>query len=339
MKKLLSLVLALTLIVTCLSGVVFAIDPIAEVTNDGKTEKVYEVQDMKDLVKENGKTQIKLLADLTTEKAVEFPFSVSLDLNGHTMKSSSGNCMAILKSGTENQHTIVKNGTLIGTVMAVRVNFGSLELRDATCVAPKSVACGIYEPNPQYNEKNIIDNCTLIAGGGGSFSWHADPAGANPPNQEQIGLNILIQNTTMVQFTEGNNVIHTRTPNGGSFVTLGDNVTVFVNEFTANFINPGVTMEGKELKKVDGSFTYEYGGNKYQSLAKYETGAPAPVVPETPATPAVPETPAAPSTPATPTVPTTPVPDVEVPKTGASVIALGVMAMVSLAGAVITKKH
>ncbi len=65
----------------------------------------------------------------------------------------------------------------------------------------------------------------------------------------------------------------------------------------------------------------------------------APAQPETPAVPAQPETPAAPSTPTTPSVPTTPVPDVEVPKTGASVIALGVMAMVSLAGAVVTKKH
>ena len=61
-----------------------------------------------------------------------------------------------------------------------------------------------------------------------------------------------------------------------------------------------------------------------------------PAQPETPATPAVPETPAQPET---PSVPTTPVPDVEVPKTGASVIALGVMAMVSLAGAVVSKKH
>ena len=73
--------------------------------------------------------------------------------------------------------------------------------------------------------------------------------------------------------------------------------------------------------------------------------------PETPATPAVPETPAQPETPATPTVPETPatpavpevpstnVPDVEVPKTGASVIALGVMAVISMAGAVVTKKH
>ena len=41
----------------------------------------------------------------------------------------------------------------------------------------------------------------------------------------------------------------------------------------------------------------------------------------------------------TPTVPTTPVPDVTTPTTGVSVVALGVMAMVSLAGAVITKKH
>ena len=46
-----------------------------------------------------------------------------------------------------------------------------------------------------------------------------------------------------------------------------------------------------------------------------------------------------PSTPSTPSVPTTGTPDVSVPATGVSVVALGVMALVSLAGAVITKKH
>ena len=66
------------------------------------------------------------------------------------------------------------------------------------------------------------------------------------------------------------------------------------------------------------------------------TTVPAPAQPETPAAPT---TPAQPETPATPSVPTTTVPDVEVPKTGASVVALGVMALVSLTGAVISKKH
>jgi len=337
MKKLLSLVLALTLIVTSLAGVAFAADPIAEVTNGDKTQKVYAVDDMRDLVKPDGTTKIKLLSDVTHNVAIEFCGAVELDLNGFTIKAASGNCIRISNTteNRENQHTVVKNGTVIGVaVMGIRVNYGSLELRDCTVFSPKSVAVGIYEPDTKYNEKNIIDNCTLIAGGGGCFSWHAQPSGTGqPPCDPQVGLNIKIQNTTMVQFTEGNNAIQTRTPEGGSFVTLGDNVTIYANEYSQTYVNPGITLQGKELKQVEGSFSYEYSGNKYPMLAKYETGAPAPVVPETPATPAQP------ATPSTPAVPTTPAPDVEVPKTGVSVMALGVMALVSLAGAVITKKH
>ena len=47
MKKMLSLILALVLVATCLSGVVFADDPIAEVTVNGVTTKVNTVDEMR----------------------------------------------------------------------------------------------------------------------------------------------------------------------------------------------------------------------------------------------------------------------------------------------------
>ena len=90
-------------------------------------------------------------------------------------------------------------------------------------------------------------------------------------------------------------------------------------------------MTGTILNAVEGVHTVEANGQKYEGLKKWTTE-----VPVAPAAPAVPETPVVP---VTPSVPTTTVPDAEVPKTGASVLAISVMALVSLAGAGITKKR
>ena len=332
MKKMLSLILALVLAATCLSGVVFADDPLAEVTVNGETTVVTTVQEMRDATKnQEGTTKIKLLNDITFHTTIEFHYTCYLDLNGHTVKSAKGNCIRVYNVGTVNPNFVIENGTVIGTIMGLRIDKGGLIAKNCTFVAPSSVAVGIYEADTAYNDGNLIDGCTLIAGGGGCFSWHTDASVAT--NTPQYGMDIKIQNSTLVQFSEGNNVLQTRTPESGNMVTLGENVTIYVNQFTENFVNPSLIVKGTAYEKAEEGLKYTFGDTTYPNLAKYTNVV---AQPEPPAAPAVPETPAAPTT---PSVPSTTVPDAEVPKTGASVIALGVMAMVSLAGAALTKKH
>ncbi len=341
MKKMLSLILALVLIATCLSGVVFADDPIAEVTVNGVTTKVNTVDEMRNAVKNpEGTSKIKLLKDVTHSTTIEFYQACYLDLNGFTIKSAKGNCIRVYAPGTVNTHFTIENGTVIGTIMGLRIDKGGLIAKNCTIVAPSSVAVGIYEADTAYNEGNLIENCTLIAGGNGCFSWHADASAAG--TAPQYGMDIKIQNTTMVQFSEGMPVLNTRTPDSGNMVTLGENITILANQYSEKLYADGMKIKGTECAKGEEGLKYTFGETTYPNLAKYTNVV---AQPETPATPAVPETPAqpatpaAPATPATPSVPTTNVPDVNVPKTGASVIALGVMAMVSLAGAALVKKH
>ena len=61
MKKLISLLVALVLVVTCLAGISFAADPLFEVTNGSEVKTVDTVADMLALINENGKTKVKLL--------------------------------------------------------------------------------------------------------------------------------------------------------------------------------------------------------------------------------------------------------------------------------------
>ncbi len=323
MKKLVSLILALVLIVTCLSGLCFAADPIAEVTNGTETKTVDTLGALLAEVKEDGNTKIKLLADVTGHEQIAFEYACELDLNGFTLKTTKGNaCNIGYYGGTANKHSVVKNGTIIAATMGIRHGVGSLEVRDCVIVSPTSVPVGLHETVGDYNAKNIIDNCVLISGGSGAFSFHLNGTAQN-------GLNMTITNTKLVQITKDKYPIFCRN-NGKSTVTLGENVEVY----SLGLVNhANVTLAGAELKAVEGTHTVEAAGTKYEGLKMWTTKV---AEPEKPVAPAEPATPAAP---VTPTVPTTPVPDAEVPKTGASVIALGVMAMISLTGAALTKKH
>lgn len=321
MKKLLSLILALTLIVTCLSGVCFAADPIAIVTNGEFTKEVFTLDELLAGVKATGLTQIKMLTDL--DRVVEsgsgqivIPYTCTIDLNGHTWstaKCASGNAMAFNISGSDSSHSVVKNGTILGATMGIRASKGSLEVQNCTIVAPTSVAVGIYGTDKTETWMNLIKDSTLIAGGSAVFSWHSD-------KNDQADMTMKIENSRLIQTNPESYAIFTRNA-GPSSVEIGENVEVYS---AGNLCIDTVKMTGTALNIVDGAHTVEANGQKYEGLKKWTTEVPKVVEP---------------AAPAAPSVPTTPIPDAEVPKTGMSVLALGSMAMASLAGAVLSKKR
>ena len=323
MKKLMSFFLALIMTVSCLSGAAFAIDPIAEVTNNGKTVKVYSINAMCAAVSETGNTKIKLLADVERIVAdstgqIILPYTCHIDLNGYTwsnVKSKSGNAIKFANVGSQNPHAIVENGTVLGASVCVSSDKGSVEVRNCTLYSPKSIGVSIYVADSAFNDKNLIENCTILAGGAnGVFSFQ----GASPMD----GARMTIKNSTLCHINGAGYVLNNKA-GGSCTVELGENVDLYAlgEEF---LVAPGITVTGLTKNAVEGTFELTSAdGTKFVDLLKWTTyvePAPAPVVPETPAAPT---TPAAPS----------------VPATGVSVTALGIMALVSLAGAVVTKKH
>jgi len=304
MKKLISLTLILVMLAACLSGLCFAANPIAEVTNGSSTTTVDTVSGMLASVNATGNTVIKLLKDVTNDAAMIFPYPCTLDLNGFTLSTNpAGNACTIAHNslGSKNSHTLIKNGTIVGAVMGIRHTYGSLEIRDCTIISPTSVAVGLYGNDTSFNSKNLIDNCVLVSGGTGAFSWHSDGSGSAAYSMPQAGMNMTITNSKLVQITAGKHAVFTRN-NGPATVTLGEGVEIYsAGEAVLNRL----TQAGNVLAAEDGTHTFEVNGQKYEGLKKWVTTAELLPVPE-PETPAVPETPAAPAEPETPAAPETP---------------------------------
>ena len=326
MKKLISLTLVLVLIVACLSGISFAADPIATITNGSTSVDVNTVDEIIAALDPSGKTVITLKSDITAPRA-NLTVSCTIDLNGHTWTGTEGNGISVAKAGTENAITVVKNGTIIGNIVGLRVSGGALQMDGVTVRGGGSSAgVGYYETSPQYNDLNKITNCTLVGINAGAFSFLHQ-------TEKQSGVKMFIENTVLVNSKEAGAYVFTA-KNGDGTVVLGKGVNMYCYKTDAfadktNIEGEATTAEFNpatvEIEKLD----MKLAGLTYWHTAEYV----APVQPEAPAAPATPTTPAAPTGPATPT------PDVTVPSTGVSVAALGIMAVVSLAGAVITKKN
>lgn len=318
MKKCFALALILVLLVSSLSGLCFAADPIAEITTDGSTLTVDSVSGMLASVDPSGNSVIKLLRDVTNDAAMIFPYPCTLDLNGFTLKTfPNGNACTIAHNaeGTKNSHTLIQNGTIIGSVMGVRHTYGSLEIQNCTIVSPTSVAVGLYGHDTNYCDKNLINNCVLISGGTGAFSWHSDGTGSAAHNMVQPGMNMTITNTKLVMLKEGGYAIFSRNKSS-TMVTLGEGVEVY----SAGEVNyKPVRQAGNVLKAEEGTHSLEANGEKYEGLKKWVTTdelvpepEPEPILPDLPAAPvqpaapAVPELPAAPGTSAEPEAPAEP---------------------------------
>jgi len=314
MKKTLSLILALTLIVTALAGVSFAADPIAVATIAGAETELAELSALYDAVGNVDCTKIVLKQDIEANGNFRINHSMEIDLGGHTITGAAGKHVFQIYHEENVVHATFKNGTIIGSRVPIYPGrFGymyaaDVVLEDMVIVAAdedgKKDGALVIETALDPSLKNVIKNSTLI-------SVDAHPIKAIQGCKVELGTGVkLYAISDKTEFYSGAAVL------SGETATAGTATSVTVN------------------------------GIEYADLVEWTTPAspatPADPAPSTPADPA-PSTPAdpAPSTPADPApeVPSTNVPDVDVPKTGASVIALGVMAMVSLAGAVVSKKH
>ncbi len=342
MKKLISLIVALVMVVTCLAGISFAADPVAEVTNGSKVTQITDVKELNDaaLITEDGKAVIKFLQDVTTTGRITLPNPCTVDLNGKTITiqkddgTLAGNGVQFSERETStNLTSIVKNGTLNCGVVGVRVskNAGGIIMDNLTIRTNGGTGLGVYHADK--NNTNIIRNCTIY-----SDIW----AGVVFYNEDHqaAGTKVVIENTTIVcakpaganAFDRNDLIKDDNITGNAGIVELGYGVKIYTTKDAFALTNATApVMAGKiaEQKVSDKSASFKLGDLSATGLNMWETeAAPAPVVPETPATPSTPVV-----------VPGTSTPDVNVPATGVSVVALGVMAMVSLAGAVITKKH
>ena len=286
MKTLISLTLPLIMLVTCLAGISFAADPVATIVTGSKVVEAADLSEVLAAIDPSGNSIVTLKADLSNGAQIVFPYSCTIDLNGHKISTT-----AVIVQGRG------------------------------------SVAVAIYETDTQYNDANFITGCTIISTIWGAF-------GFNHQTEIQTGVKCYIENSKLISSKEAGSELFSAKMGDGT-VILGKGVEMYSYK-PDGWQGKKTLFEGETVKAEFALGTVEIPelNTKLAGLSYWHT--PEYVAAEAPAAPAQPEVPAAP---AVPEVPTTTTPDVTAPTTGVSVVALGVMAMVSLAGAVITKKH
>ena len=250
---------------------------IAEVTTGGTTVTVTNRDELFDALSSTGNSVVKLLKDVTESTTCKFPYTCTLDLNGHTWKTDgAGNAVWILKAGTENTHTVVKNGTLDAYVLGVRIDFGAgtVAVENCTVISRTSSAIGLYDNDTSGNSKNVISGCTLISiGGSGCFSWNSDAVSTGNPVQR--GMNVTITNTKLVQPQTNKYIFYCRNASAAAnsnTVTLGDNVEIYTAN-PANLCISSVALAGKALTTAAGTHSITVAGTSYTGLTKLTTPA------------------------------------------------------------------
>ena len=85
------------------------VEPIAVVMNGSEKTEVTNHAEIIPLIKPDGTTVIKMLKDYTAEGAafLNNVYTCTLDLNGHTVGSTTNNAITIKKVGTKNTTTVI----------------------------------------------------------------------------------------------------------------------------------------------------------------------------------------------------------------------------------------
>ena len=280
---------------------------------------------------------------------------IVLDMAGHTISYSGGPANLFTCEGDSN--FTVKNGTIIytcegntrvpfqygtssgavgdwmtGEAYTAVLNLENVKLYNLTAKAGRIVNTFLW--TLEVNAKD----CVLWTDGTGQAAFEMRKGGQSNAITPYTGEHNCV-------FNFENTVIGSATADHAVF-KAADKTTVNMTNSkivaTGALVDGSVTIQSQYEATTEAWSSTKPDGTAISGNATVYAPKAAPETPAQPTTPAVPETPVAPTTPTTPTtpsVPTTNIPDVSVPTTGVSVVALGVMALVSLAGAAAAKKH
>jgi len=227
----------------------------------------------------------------------------------------------------------VKNGTIDAGRTAISINVGALTVQNATLIANAEIPAiqllhghnATSVKNGEWNDANVMENCTVYCATGPIFRYNSAA--------DYSKVKYTIKNSVLVTESEASPLLmcNSKVTGAGTY-ELGKGVSFYYK--AGNAVNQtgdaAPILSGEKIETAEGTKSVTVAGKTYEGLTMAYTDGAAPAAPVAPVTPAQPTT---------PSVPTTGTPDVSVPTTGVSVAALGVMALVSLAGAAVTKKH
>ena len=202
------------------------IDPnaVALVANGDTVTVAMSVAEMTAAVAPEGTTRIRLLQDISRDKAISLPYSCVIDFDGHTLATdpNKGTGMMIVEAGSLNPVATVKNGKIVSNAVSLYVNGGAIQLENMQLRSYADICLGLQDPNGDYKAINLVKDCTLITGGTGCISF-------NKSDFDYTATGITIENSRLINTDpEGGYLLATKAVNrtSGTF-HLGDNVDFY----------------------------------------------------------------------------------------------------------------
>ena len=254
------------------------------------------------LITPDGLSTITLLQDITDETttSISAPYSFTLDLNGHTLSSPNHNCMVVQKAGTECSVTTVKNGTLKGNPIALRVNGGGVHVMDATLFSTGGAALCLYTTTAEFNKSNLVERSTILSDTYFAISFNRNDA-------DQTDVAITVRDSDLITTKPNTFVLGTRNKGQSGTVILGTGVNL-CSILDTTYHHSRVTISGEEVtaQTEPASIAIPEPELSLEGLSHWKTPDSPVVVPEEPA----PEEPA----PAEPAPPASEKPDAPVPE-------------------------
>ena len=156
------------------------IDPtaIASVTTGENTVWIHEAAEIIDAIDASGNSVVTFYQDISYNKAMEIPYSCTVDFGGFTLTTNpqQGLGIQVREAGAENQTTTLKNGQIVSYSDSVRVKAGALVMSNMQVETAFGNCVALYDTDAAYKDLNRIENSTLYCADGTCLSYSENSA-------------------------------------------------------------------------------------------------------------------------------------------------------------------
>ena len=151
------------------------VDPnaIASVITGDTVVWVQDVEQLLEAIDASGNSVVTLYQDISNNKALEVPYTCTIDFNGFTVTTNpqQGLGIQIREAGSENATTTLKNGKLVSYSDSVRAKAGALVISGMQINTAYGNAVALYDVSEAYKDINRIENTVIVSAEGGCLSY------------------------------------------------------------------------------------------------------------------------------------------------------------------------
>lgn len=146
---------------------------IASVVTGDTAVWAHDVEELLNAIDASGNSEITLYQDISNNKAIELPYSCTVDFNGFTVTTNpqQGLGIQIREAGSESQTTTLKNGKLISYSDSVRAKEGALLISNMQISTSYGNCVALYDTKADYKDINRIENTTMVSVDGACLSF------------------------------------------------------------------------------------------------------------------------------------------------------------------------